>query len=127
LTVERVRKLRRYLSHRALSALIAVVCPVAIFSGPLCQRLLPPQKETPYATGLMLPLNYWPLFAWRNAPEYDKDKFMTSIIRLITCAGLLALAGCATQGNQGGLADNQSQTTYDSGSSYPPARLGDGP
>ena len=52
---------------------------------------------------------------------------MKSIIRLITSIGLLALVGCATQGNQGGLPDDQSQTTYESGSSYPPAQLGDGP
>ncbi len=52
---------------------------------------------------------------------------MKSIIRLITCIGLLALIGCATQSDQGGTSDDQSQTTYDRGSSYPPARLGDGP
>jgi hypothetical protein len=52
---------------------------------------------------------------------------MASIIRVITCAGLLALVGCATHGNQGSTTEDQSQTTYESGTSYPPAHLGDGP
>jgi hypothetical protein len=67
------------------------------------------------------------ILGWRDRGGHDKDKFMKSIIRLIASIGLLALVGCATQSNQGGMPDDQSQTTYDSGSSYPPAHLGDGP
>jgi hypothetical protein len=110
LASERLLKLLRFLSHKWLNTLLV---PVVIDTSPHCQSDSS-MRDSVFS-------------GWRKGLEHAKDMLMKSIIKLIACAGLLALFGCATQSNQGGTSDDQSQTIYDSSSSYPPAQLGDGP